>query len=379
MRSQALYTTLVLTSLIIGFSISPTYAQTAIPLKNAGFEGPARQTHSEGTSISSWLAVDWHPWSILGDATYNREVEYKLITLETANSADLRSHVHSGNHAQQFFTNGGTHTAGFYQRVRVPANSQVTFSIWVQIQTGDNLIYVDGRYVSDLKGGGNYFVQVGIDPTGATPSHFGASPPATVKWSEPLWDITAHGTDEKGNPADLWVQIHVTARARGEWVTVYTRGQCKYPTRYNMSFWDDASLVATTPPTPTRPPATATPTPLPTATPTPVPTTTPTPIVTPTSTPTATPTPSPTATPTATPTDTVTPAPTSTFTPTFTATPTATATRPVVRPTAWRRTSVAPPPPPRPSVDWGEVAVVGVLIVAALASGLALGVWLARR
>ncbi len=375
---RALYTALTLTFLIAVVCLPRTYAQTSLPLKNADFEGPARQTHSEGTSISSWLAVDWHPWSILGGATYNREVEYKLITLETANSADLRSHVHGGNHAQQFFTNGGTHTAGFYQRVRVPANSQVTFSIWVQIQTGDNLIYVDGRYVSDLKGGGNYFVQVGIDPTGATPSHFGAPPPDSVKWSDPLWDITAHGQDEKGNPADLWVQIHVTARARGEWVTVYTRGQCKYPTRYNMSFWDDASLVATTPPTPTRPPATRTPTPLPTATPTPVPTVTPTPAVTntplPTSTPTPTPVPTATSTATATANATATPSPTPTITPL----PTATATHVAVRPIPGRRPTVAPVRS-RLSVDWEEVAVVGVLILAALMAGLALGAWLARR
>jgi len=373
--------------IIVGCALSslwtmPGYCQGPVPVANPGFEGRAWKTNAVGTSLSSWLAVDWVPWSVLGDTTHNREVEYKLITLETGSTPDLRSHVHSGTHAQQFFTNAGSHTAGFYQRVRVPANSQVTFSIWVQIQTGDKLLFVDGRFVSDLKGvGGNYYVQVGIDPTGAMPAQFAAPLPATIVWSAPLWDITAHGTDASGNPADLWVPISVSSQARGEWISIYTRGQCKYPTKYNTSFWDDASVVATQPPTPTRPPATPTPRPKPTSTP--APTATPTATWTPTATPEPTQTPLPTATPSPTALPTNTPVPTATPSAVPTATPIALAVAVVPSPTAGQPVSLTPapataaPPVARTSV-WDYVGL-GAAIVAALVVGLLLGRWLGRR
>jgi hypothetical protein len=352
-------------------------AQSAIPLANAGFEGPPRQTQGEGTSVSSWLAEGWVPWSILGDNVTNREVEYKLITLETGRTRDLESHVHSGNHAQQFFTNGGSHTAGFYQRVKVPANSMVTFTVWAQMQTGQDLIFVDGRYVFDLSetGGGNYAVQVGVDPTGAMPAHFGAPLPGTMAWSELLWDVSAWGTDEKGNPADLWVPLSVTVKAQGEWIAVYTRGECKYPTKYNSSFWDDASVTVSTPPTPTPVPATPTPVVPPTATRDPTPTATvttaPTSTRSPTSTPTATP--EPTSPPTETPTSTATPKPTSTpiTLPTWTVVATAQPTATFI--------AAAPAQPAFWTARWFGLAATAVLIVAAMAVGLGVGGWLARR
>jgi hypothetical protein len=354
-----------------------TQAQTPVPFKNADFEGAARQTLGEGTSLSSWLAVDWRPWSILGDdGVYNREVEYKLITLETSNSPDLRSHVHGGNHAQQFFTNGGSHTAGFYQRVQVPANGLITFTVWAQIQSGDSLIFVDGRYVSDLRGseGGNYFVQAGIDPTGAEPGSFAAPLPGSIVWSEPVWDISAWGYDEKGNPADFWVLLSVSARAQGEWVTVYTRGQCKWPTKYNASFWDDASVSVAEPPTPTKPPPT--PTRAVTPTNTPAPTRTATPTLEPTATATTAPTstPAPTATATATP----------TRTPTPVGTPTSTPIVAVLRPTAtptWApvpTSTSTPVPVSRVNPQWAGLGVVVVLIALAMAGGLWVGQKMAR-
>ncbi len=383
-------TRLITAAMLIGLllNLSTALAQTAVPLKNAGFEGAPRHTQGEGTSVSSWLATDWYPWSILGDSTFNREVEYKLITLETGSNPDLANHVHSGNHAQQFFTNGGTHTAGFYQRVQVPANSRVMFTIWVQIQTGENVLFVNGRYVSDLtKGGGNYFVQVGIDPTGATPAHFGAPLSGTIQWSDPLWDIAAWGKDKDGEYNDFWTPMSVTAQAQGEWITVYTRGQCKFPTHYNTSFWDDASLTLLQPPTSTPAPptatrqATATKVAVPTATSMPTATST---VEPPTSTPEPpTSTPEPTATHTATA-PTLTPEPTATHTPepTHTATPivvaqlpTATATPVVII------VYVTPEAPPSTQAmpQWLGLAAVVLCIFVAVAVGVFLGNWLARR
>jgi hypothetical protein len=385
----------ILVSLLFSLALWPLQAQGQSVIQNAGFEGPAWQTHVVGTSVSSWLGADWQPWSLLGNEIENREVEYKLITLETSHSRDLRSHVRSGNHAQQFFTNGATHTAGFYQKVQVPPNSEVTFTIWVQIQTGQNLLYVEGRYVSDLKGGGgNYYTQVGIDPSGAKPAAFGAPLPASIQWSEPLWDISAHGQDEKGSPADLWVPISVSVRSQGQWVTVYTLGKCKYPTKYNSSFWDDASLAISVPATPTpRPP---TPTPLPSATPLPTATGTATPPPVPTETPTPTQTPFPTSTTAATPTVTSTPSPSPVPTRTnyvrLTASPTPTVITEIARvvPTVHQSASAtqslvptvasaaAPGPPGGVPGRGAWIITTAVLIFGALAAGLLIGRWLAR-
>jgi hypothetical protein len=318
------------------------------------------------------LAEDWQPWSVLGDQIENREVEYKLIALETSHSTDLRSHVRSGRHAQQFFTNGASHTAGFYQRVAVPPNSQVTFTIWVQIQSGNKMIWVDGRYVSDLSGGGgNYWAQAGIDPGGARPAAFGAPLPATIQWSEPMWDISAHGVDEKGNPADLWVPLTVSVRAQGGQVTLYTRGQCKYPTKYNSSFWDDASLEVVQPPTPTPRPPTHTPLPTPTETPAPTPVPTNTALPTHTLAPTSTAAPTATATLTATApstaTATQTPEPTSTETPT--ASPTETPTE-AARPTSTSQSATLQVGAAQGSRDWQQAVAVGVIGVLALTVGV---------
>ncbi len=361
----------VLPLLALSLVLCPRPVEGQDPVRDAGFESPAWQTYTVGTSISSWLAADWQPWSVLGNEIENREVEYKLITLETAHSPDLRSHVHSGNHAQQFFTNGASHTAGFYQRVAVSPNSQVTFTIWVQIQSGNKLISVDGRYVSDLRGGGgNYWVQVGIDPGGARPAAFGAPLPASIQWSEPLWDITAHGVDEKGRPADLWVPLTISARAQGDHVTVYTRGQCKYPTKYNSSFWDDASLAIVQPPTPTPRPPTVTSMP----SPTPVPTETPSPTPVPTHTAVPTSTPAPTST--SMPTNTAVPTATSTYTATVTSTVSPTATETPV-PTDTVASTVIPTIAQRLTQDgaqgdrsWQQMVGVGVVGVLALLVGV---------
>jgi hypothetical protein len=381
----------VLVSLLFSLALWPLQAQGQSVIKNAGFEGPAWQTHVVGTSVSSWLGADWQPWSLLGNEIENREVEYKLITLETSHSPDLRSHVRSGNHAQQFFTNGATHTAGFYQKVQVPPNSDVTFTVWVQIQTGQNLLYVEGRYVSDLKGGGgNYYAQVGIDPSGAAPAAFGAPLPASIQWSEPLWDISAHGQDENGIPADLWVPISISVRSQGQWITVYTLGKCKYPTKYNSSFWDDASLVISMPATPTPRLPTATPTATQTSVPTatPLPSATPLPTATGTATllPAPTETPEPTSTSTAADTPTVTSTPSPSPSPTLTVSPTPTVITEIARvvPTATPTlvptvVSAAAPGPPGGLLGRGAwILTTAVVIFGALGAGLFIGRWLAR-
>lgn len=316
-------------------------------LANPGFEDGSRLTLNEGTSLSSWVANGWYAWSLLGNQVHNREPEFKVEDIVEKNSP---YRVHSGRYSQKFFTLWSTHTSGFYQRVAVPKGSLVTFTIWAQIYTGQNEVYGrNNSFISDLSEGGPgyYRVQAGIDPYGNTPPGFGAPPPETTVWSEPMLDRETRRYDADGFPYDAWVQLTVTTRALADHVTVYTKGWQEYAVKHNDSFWDDACLTYVAP---TRAPTN---TPKPTATPTDTPMPTDTPL--PTSTPTDTPTPTPTAT--------FTPEPTPTFTPVpLTATPTATPT---------------PVPGVLERLDAGVVSVVAVVV--ALVVGLALGFYLAGR
>jgi len=351
-------------------------------LANPGFEGNTFKTENVGTSLSSNMVEGWLPWSVLGDATVNREVEYKVI--DAAASGDSYR-VYSGNQSQKFFTTWGTHTAGMYQRVRVPSGSRVVFSIWVQVYSGERELRSGGEYISDLewpkdsddkRGPGVYHASAGIDPQGNVPAAFGAPPSDATVWSQSVTEFETRRKTDAGVEYDAWVQLEVSTIAQGEWVTVYTRGMPEYAVKHNDSFWDEACLVALAPPTPTPRP-TDPPTPTPEATETPVPTATPAP----TDTPAATATPEPTATleptetpipPTATPEATETALPADTPAPGGDGAPTETAPT-VDAPTAPPEDAPAPtptdPPPPLvPSAGTGALvlyaaAAVGVVAV----------------
>ncbi|MEA3407518.1 MAG: hypothetical protein U9R48_05500 [Chloroflexota bacterium] len=279
-------------------------------LFNPGFEDGYYKGEEVGTSLSSWIANGWTPWSLVEGQQENREPEYFVVDRRQISDGDYR--VHGGNYAQKFFTLYATHTSGFCQRVRVTPGSQVTFSIWVQIATGQGDISSGGHPISDLENPGEYRAFVGIDPYGGLPPAFGAPPPSRIVWSDPIEDYQTRATDEEGHEIDAWVQLSVSAVAQEHYVTVYTKGTQEDPVKHNDSFWDDACLMVQVPPT-----ATPTDTPVPTVTPTPTSTHT----ATATPTPTETATPAPTATPTATAlppsptpfrsTETLTPSPTS--------------------------------------------------------------------
>ncbi len=310
-------------------------------LRNPGFEEGFYAGHTVGTSLSSHLANEWYPWAVLGDDTkeepgYNFEPEYKI--LERAALVDGWYRVLAGEYSMAFFSMYSTHTAGFYQRVPVPQGSWVTFSIWVQIYTGQEDIIIDGRYpVSDLvqplteptrsvKGPGDYRVYVGIEPSGQIPRGFGDPPADSIVWSQPVIDHQTRSHDAEGRPVDEWIQLEISTVAQSDHVTVYTKGQPDFRTKHNDSFWDEACLVAEAAATPTVPPTatlrpTLSPTPRPTASPTAAATVTLRPTLTPAATATATTTPSPTLVPTSTPSPTETPLSSIQLTPTVTFTP----------------------------------------------------------
>lgn len=199
-------------------------------LRNPSFEGGSRKTEYLGTSLSSAVADEWNPWFVRGGEVYNREPEFKVESVPIGGDP---ARVRSGGQSMKWFNTWGTHTAGIYQRVAVPAGSTVTFTAHGQVYSGE----ADGwdgdakTFRSDMEKYGNYSLWVGIDPTGAEPSHMGAHPPPSVVWSESSME------------PDVWVARTVTVRAQGGAVTVYTKGAPEWPVKHNDSFWDDACLV----------------------------------------------------------------------------------------------------------------------------------------
>lgn len=323
---SAYFRPLVLVSmLLVALGAAPTVAADTGEnlLSNPGFEGDFRKTDILGTSDSSKVANDWYPWSLLGDESYNREPEFKVLRKSEIPDGFYR--IYAGEQCQQFCTLHATHTSGFYQRVPATPGQTLTFSIWVQIYTGQRDFSVDNHPLSDLHqpqteatraagwGAGDYYAYAGIDPYGGVPASFGAPPPDTVVWSEPVLDRDTRGTDSAGHEIDRWVQLTVSTVAQADHVTVYTKGAPVYRTKHNDSFWDEASLVVTTPAAATLSPTVPVATTVPIATATPTSTTSPTPSITPqpsrTPRPTDTPVPLPTATATETPLPTVTPTP----------------------------------------------------------------------
>ena len=237
--------------------------------------------------------------------------------------------------------------------------------------------WINDQMVTGDEDIGNYQVKIGIDPTGWSPGNTQVLvPPAHVVWSEPVWDANTRNADG----TNRYVQARVSTRAQGEYVTVWVMGWNKWAYKYEATFVDKASLVASgggwvassasnraAPIQPTR-------TPLPTHTPTP--TFTPTPTNTPTNTPTPTHTPTHTPTPTWTPTFTPSPTPTSSATPL----PTPTATRrPGGAPVAFNSAAAGLPPGSVGENDIVGLSVVAVVSILALGIGLLVGKRMASR
>jgi hypothetical protein len=308
---------IVLMILILTLFPARAFSQEPCPgnrLANASFEEGSRNTAEMGTRPSSIVATGWNPWSVWGYAPYSQEAEFDVEDI-TRLGRYSTYRVHAGRFSQKFSSSYAVHMAGIYQRVAVPKGSTVTFSIWVQIYTGQEASTSGGELVSDLNHPGNYRVYAGIDPYGREPAGFGAPPPEDMIWSDPVIDRETRRVNEQGLPYDAWVQLKVTAKAAADYITVYTKGQPEFAVAHNVSYWDDACLTVI-PPKPTATPTTPV---TPTQPPTPSPTCTPT--VPATATPTETP--MPTATPV--PTETKAPTPTLTLIPTDTPLPTATA------------------------------------------------------
>ena len=246
--------------LVLSTGVVPT-ARAECPgnaLQNGGFEDGFSARGSGEVEVAN----GWIPWWQEGPFQQdglNCRPEFKA---EDA-SRFGRRRVREGNYGQKWGNTYATHSAGIYQQINVPVNSQVTLAAWGQSWSSneDN---------PDFSKGGKYYLSVGIDPTGGT--DFGSS---NIVWSPPNTTL------------DQWVQLSVQARAESNTITVYLRGEAEWRMKHNDAYFDDicVTYVAPTPRPTNTPRATNTPT----ITPTPSNTLTPTPTHTPPATPTPVP------------------------------------------------------------------------------------------
>ncbi len=221
-------------------------------LTNPDFEGeftPREDPYTGVLANELDVAEGWEPWYDNGPGCpaydpqcedpdwYNVRPEYK--------AEEGTPRVRSGERGQKLFTTYGTHTAGFYQTAKVPADSWVRFSIWTQVWSSNR----DIPEHSFLPG--YYRLSLGIDPTGGTDWQS-----EDILWSEPT---VRH---------DGWVQLQIETYAEAEEISVWSRGAPIWAVKHNDSYWDDAELIVleeTPQPTPTPSPTdTSHPTPQPT-------------------------------------------------------------------------------------------------------------------
>ncbi len=106
---------------------------TADLLYNGGFEN---EFHLYRNTSALLVADGWTPWWVAqqpDDPSWkNRRPEWTRATLIVD---PLR--VRTGGSAQQYFTFWGTHIGGVYQRVMVPANVHLIFSVWGHAWSSD--------------------------------------------------------------------------------------------------------------------------------------------------------------------------------------------------------------------------------------------------
>jgi hypothetical protein len=190
--------------------------QSANLLANPSFE--------EGmyhASMSNFIANGWSYW-YQGRAAedtrgwYLPEPEYGIIS-------DRQGQSRSGSKSQRWFNTWAIHNAGVYQRVNVPADSWVKFSIWMfNWSSQEDVFGVSEAF---------HHKWVGIDPNGGV---------------DPFSPNVVWGNEDQ--TMDVWVQLGVIARAKGETVTVFVRETPEYSVKHNDVLLDDAELVVIAPP-----------------------------------------------------------------------------------------------------------------------------------
>ena len=214
---------LLLAALLLSVTPGQVQAQDNL-LKNPGFEQPFKpDVRADG---GGYVAHGWSAWwqNDAGDELDGPEYKQANIAIDPYR-------VRSGQDAQQYFRPWARHLAGLYQRVLVPANSKLRFTIfghaWSSFCKKPDGGELDCDPRDSFYGEVNPIaMKIGIDPTGGTDPF---SP--NVVWSP------ARGV------YDNFEQFAVEATAQGAEVTVFVYSNPEWPAPVINVYWDDAELA----------------------------------------------------------------------------------------------------------------------------------------
>lgn len=186
-----------------------------------GFEGPY---HAQDDIPQVRVPEGWHAWWLIGNPLGEPGVaEHFRPEFGPKYAREFPYRVREGAAALAMYNSYATHHAGVWARVPVVAGQEIRFSVWAHIWTGagsgDPPVSDGDRY--------NYAVSVGIDPHGGT---------------DPLSDEVIWSDELAYEAWDEYHQLSVSAVAQAAYVTVFTRGRCKWRVLHNDSYWDDARL-----------------------------------------------------------------------------------------------------------------------------------------
>ena len=196
-------------------------------LYNGDIEAGCRRDYRK---YQEWdVAEGWSPWYIRGAPQdeaqgYFKRPEFQCMDASLDELYAIR--VHDGRWSQKIFNSFATHVAGMWQQVAVPIGARVTFTAWGQTWSSD------GDDPLLIEGDGNYWLKIGIDPTGA----IGAGADGEVPGKDVVWSEAKQANLE-------WVELSVTAEAQTNLITVFTWGAPVYRVAANNSYWDDLSLT----------------------------------------------------------------------------------------------------------------------------------------
>jgi hypothetical protein len=206
-------------ALLLAFAFAFAFVLAPRPAAAAGENLLANPSFEEGwyhASFSNFIPNGWGYWF-----QHRAPDEQRLHWMpepEFGGIVDREGQQISGRWSARWFTIWAIHNAGLYQRVRVPRDAPVRFSIWMLSWASQN----DTWRVSESW----QHRWVGIDPTGGT---------------DPFSPRIVWGRDDA--TMDEWVRLSVEARAEGEWVTVFVREQPDWPVKHNDCLVDDAELL----------------------------------------------------------------------------------------------------------------------------------------
>ena len=244
-------------------------------LKNPGFEGITCAPGSQ----PGWCDDNWNRDTFNGSVYQEIYTPQGWVTFwsQAKNPADGRkygrpeckviprvppfvgppSRINNGNYAVMQFGFFRAIDSGVYQVVTgLSPQATVQASAYAHAWACDD----DDHQASSCGDQYQMLFQVGIDPNGGTDP-----------WSPNIVWASGYSYDAYHSIGPAQAQV-----GDGGTVTVFLRATAKWPYKHNDVYWDDASLVYTTPPapptdTPPPPPPTATPGPSPTPLPPPTP------------------------------------------------------------------------------------------------------------